>query len=798
MNVARTLFGLLLGKRLARHSGEAVVACRDRIRVRRDDFGVAYVDASNEYDAWFGLGYCHAQDRAGQLETSLRLVRGTLSEVVGRDGLDVDRASRAIGVHHAAKQQLPLFAADVREQLRAYCDGVNAALSGPDAVKSHEHALLRCEPSAWHPEDVIGLGLMMCCLLPSNWDVELARLHVLLADGPEAVAELEPSYRAELPLTSPPGAPAGAAGPFLARDLLALREFLGTSGGSNAWALSARKTKAGRPLLANDPHLPAALPNFGYLARVTCPSFRVAGISIVGIPAFISGHNGRAAWGSTSAQIDNTDLFLEELSPDGLSVREGEHFVPCAVREERIAVRGAPAVTLRVVTTARGPIVARRGEPADSIFAPLPFTPSGRANALSFAATWLGARPTRALLSFHRLESFAQFREWCGSAAGCAYSMIYADASSVGWALAGEVPQRKFGYGSLPMPGWEPQVGWQREVKSGAELPYAENPECGYVCCANNKPVADADGAVFLGHDFLDGYRQQRIATTLASRDDWTLPDTAALQLDVLTLTWGEIKDTLLALTPAEPAAQRALTLLASWDGQLSADSAAASVYELFLAELCERLARAKAPNSWRIVSGKGVMKLIPGTTFNARRASYMARVIREQPAGYFESWPRELAAALAAVIQRLERDFGPEPRRWAWGVLRPLPLQHRFGGKKPLDRVFNPPPLPGYGDGTTVNQAGFEYWKPLRHSTVTAHLRALIEVGNWSASRFVLLGGQSGNPLSPNYDDMIPLWRRGEGVPILWEDDALARHARHELQLLPAKARPAPSGGVA
>ncbi len=102
---------------------------------------------------------------------------------------------------------------------------------------------------------------------------------------------------------------------------------------------------------------------------------------------------------------------------------------------------------------------------------------------------------------------------------------------------------------------------------------------------------------------------------------------------------------------------------------------------------------------------------------------------------------------------------------------------------------------MPGYGDGTTVNQAGFEYWKPLRHSTVTAHLRSVIEVGGWSASRFVLLGGQSGNPLSPHYADMIPLWQRGEGVPIHWEDADAARAALHELRLVPAAAPSAAAG---
>lgn len=796
MNLAARLFGLLLGKRLPRYDGELRVSCKRPLRLRRDQHGVAYVTAETEHDAWFGLGFCHAQDRAAQLEINLRLVRGTLSEVVGRDGLPIDRASRLIGVHQAARGQYALTAADVRAQIEAYCAGLNAALSHPSFPVSHEHRLLGIRPSAWQPEDVIAFGLMMCCLLPSNWDVELARLAILTEDGEDAVAALNPAYRADLPVTSPPGARAGVGPPFLANDLAALRQFIGHSGGSNAWAIDARKTERGLPLLANDPHLPASLPNLGYLAHVACPAFRVAGISIVGTPAFITGHNGHAAWGSTAAQLDNTDLFLEELGPDEVTAREGDRFVPCELREELIPVRGEPPVPLRIVITRRGPVVARRSDPAEGIFDPLPLPRTGRANALSFAATWLAERPTRAILSFHRLRSFSEFRELCAEATGCAYSMVYADPATIGWALAAEVPVRKHGHGSLPMPGYDADSGWEPEVVSGDRLPYAENPSAGFLCCANNRPVPESESTVFLGHDFLDGYRQERIGEVLAGRDDWTLERMAALQQDVLTLTWRETRERLLAVTATSAAAARALDLLRAWNGELSSESSAATVYEHWLAEICERACRSRAPRSFRIATGVGVMKLIPGTTFNARLASFVSSLIRDQPPGFFASWPEELESALETIASRLERELGNDTARWAWGLVRPLPLAHRFGEKKPLDRVFNRGPLPGYGDGTTVNQAGFEYWKPLRHSTVTAHLRAVIEVGDWSAARFVLLGGQSGNPLSPHYDDMIPLWQRGEGVPIRWDEPDVEAATRHVLVLSPtplAAAAPTP-----
>jgi penicillin amidase len=791
VKLSRLAFQALLGRRLTSYEGRHVVGSRRSIQLRRDGFGVAYVDAQDEADAWFGLGFCHGQDRGGQLEVTRRLTRGLLAEVLGPQGLAIDRAVRLIGVHRAASAQLETFDADVRDQLAAYTAGINAAFECEALPRSHEHALLRSAPVAWEPVDVVAFGLLMCCFLPSNWDVELARLIIATRDGEAAVSALDPGWRADFPLTHPPGAAAGPASElFLARDLQALREFLGEAGagGSNAWAVQGHKSATGRALLCNDPHLPAALPNLGYLTRVKCPSFAVAGISIVGIPAFITGHNGHAAWGSTSAQVDNADLFLEELSADGKSYRQGDEWRACEERLEQIPVKGAAPVELRVLATARGAIVARTGDSEASIFEPVPKL--GRGNALSLSATWLARRPTRSLLTFHQVRSFDQFREACAKSAGCAYSLIYADRETIGWVLAAEVPRRRSGFGSLPLAGWLAEVGWDG-IAASDELPWSRNPEAGFVCCANNKPVADGESQVFLGHDFLDGFRQRRIAEELGRVNDWTVERMAALQLDVQSLAFADVRPALLALDDWDERlsrkAKQALELLRAWDGRVSGDSAAASVFELFVGALNRRVCQSKAPNSYLYASGKGVMKLIPGTCFNSRRASFLARLITEQPAGYFAAWHRELEEALAEAITTLRERFGSDPEAWGWGKIRQITLRHRFGDKKPLGEIFNLGPLPGWGDGTTVNQAGIEFWEPLRHPNVTAHLRSVIDIGNWGASRFVLLGGQSGNPLSPHYGDLVPLYLRGEGVPVHWDDEAVHEHAIATTTLLPS-----------
>src|SRR5262249_23546360 len=161
---------------------------------------------------------------------------------------------------------------------------------------------------------------------------------VLRNDGPQAVADLDPIYPPDLPVAAPPGRAAGPSLDRLQEELAAFAAFAPPGGGSNNWAVAASRTAAGRPLLANDPHLDAALPCHWYLAHARCPGWEVAGAPFVGGPNVLAGHNGFAAWGLTAGLVDNTDLFREHLSDDGLSYRQGTEFLPCEVRDEVIAV----------------------------------------------------------------------------------------------------------------------------------------------------------------------------------------------------------------------------------------------------------------------------------------------------------------------------------------------------------------------------------------------------------------------------------------------------------------------------
>jgi penicillin amidase len=780
LNLTRLLMRLFLGRRLPLTQGDLTVpGLRAEVRIHRDRWGIPTIEAANDLDTYFGIGFCHGQDRPFQLEVLKRAVRGTLSELLGPATLAADRLSRRIGFHHAARQQEAVLDADVRAMLDAYARGVSAGVRLGLPRRPHEFVFLSGWPGEWTVPDSLGFVKLISFTLSSNWDAELARLKILTTDGPEALAALDPVYPHWLPLTTPVGQAAGPALDRLAQDVAAFADVVRIGGGSNNWAVSAARTATGRPLLANDPHLDAALPAHWYLAHLRTPDWAVAGATFVGGPNVVAGHNGHAAWGVTAGLIDNTDLFREKIGPGGASVLQGDRYQPCPVREEVIAVRGAATVTERVLVTPRGPIVGPALDAGDE--------------ALSLRAVWLDPLPVRGLLTVHRARSFAEFRRELEHWPATPQNVVYADASgTIGWQMIGTAPRRRKGWGLVPLPGWDADAGWEPRHLPFDPLPHATDPAAGFIATANTKPRPEDGEGPYLGCDWIDGYRLAAIGRALAARTDWDVPRTLALQTDQQSLPWEEMRETVLALPDTRPEARLGLGLLRDWDGRVAAESPAATVFELFVAETAGRVARAKAPHSFEFALGKGLSPLTPKNNFFCfRRTGHLAVLLRTRPAGWFaRPWPDELADALAVVVGRLRAAHGPDPRRWAWGRLRPLVLHHPLGRSRLLARAFNLGPVPCGGDTDTINQAAVLPLAPLAPTDNIASVRAVMDVGAWENSRFVLPGGQSGNPLSAHYEDLFPLWRRGEGVPIAWSADEVKRTTCQTLTLAAPAAR--------
>ena len=775
---ARAALGATLGKRLPIVSGALTVpGLDDAITIHRDRFGIPHIRAKTDHDVFFGLGFCHAQDRAGQLEITLRTVRGTLSEVVGRDGIAVDRLSRRIGFRRAAVTQLPTMRKEVVAQLEAYAEGVNAGFARGSKSKAHELVFFGCPASPWEAADVQAVSVLLCFALAANWDVELLRYEILQRDGAEALLAIDAPYPGDMPSGKSPLRPAspngsGTHGPELLADLEALRAVFPLQGASNAWAVSAAKSATKRPILAADPHLPPDIPVHWYLAHMATPAWRASGACFVGIPGIGIGHNDHAAWGVTAAHADNTDFFIEQIGPDGKSVREGDRFVACEVRRETIKVKGGPDIEEEILITKRGPIVGK--------------ALGGPGGELSMCATWLAARPYTGLFLAHRTKSRAEFHSLFREASTSSVNVIYADKDGgIMWRLGVDVPVRKQGHGTLPQPGFHEGAGWHEVLVPFEAMPFVEDPPEGFVSSANNAPAERGAGDPFFGVDFLDGYRQRVIADALMSRDDWTLEAMQELQRDTRSIPWEQVKDTILAQEVRDADAAVAKNLLLGWDGRMAETSAAASIWAVFAGRMMARLVRAKAPNTAGRALGAGFHEALPHNTMITRRMSHLCRLIREQPAGFLrEGWPSAIERALSDATATLRRACGPDPLDWAWGKARPLRLQHAMGKAIPaLDYALGAGPVPFAGDASTLQQGTLNLVEPLGNPLGTPNLRVAIDVGAWENSRFALMAGQSQNPFSPHHFDQHEAWR-GAGVSIAWTEEAAIATAASTLTL--------------
>ena len=488
---------------------------------------------------------------------------------------------------------------------------------------------------------------------------ELARLKILAEDGPEALRALDHAYPADHPLSVPVATAAGPATDRLADDLAAFASAAPSPGGSNNWAIAGARTASGVPLLANDPHLAARLPAPWYLAHLRCPEWEVAGASFVGGPVFPIAHNGHAAWGITAGMTDQADLFIEEIGDDGASVREGSEMVPCQVVDEAIEVRGGDTVTERVLLTRHGPIIS-------------PFL-DGAPAALSLSAIWLRPMPIRGFLACLRARDFETFRRGFAAWPGPALNVVYADADGhVGYQLVGQLPRRRRGHGTLPLPGWLEDVGWEAELVPFDQMPHLADPEIGFVASANNRPAADGD-APYLGTDWMDGYRMARIVEELAKRHDWDVAGCAALQLDVTSGPWRRVRGMALDCRsrrgwpdggrhPARLgwAGERrlggriGLRAVAGRDGAPRREGQGSSQLAL-RARLWVRRHRAAdhLPLGVGGADGRAAVRAAGG-------------LVRARLAGGGGRW-------LSSAMRQLRNEHGADPAGWGWGRLRTL-----------------------------------------------------------------------------------------------------------------------------
>jgi len=731
------------------------------VEVLRDRWGVPYISAASLDDLWFAQGFVTAGERLFQLDLLLRAASGRLSEVFADRTLADDRFARTIGFHRTGVKLAAGWDGVSRAMHGRFREGCAAWMARMPAPPV-EYSLLDMSPNL-PTDDAAAWAAAFVYLawgLSGNWDKELLRAAIAERLGPDPVHTLLPPLPAD-----PPSILAGALGGLLLDELPRPR-----GEGSNDWVVAGSRSTTGKPLLANDPHLLAVQPGAWIEMHLRAPGYEARGVALTFSPGILLGTTAHHTWGATNVSGDVQDLYLEHLNDDRTAAEHLGSWEPLTVHREEIHVRGtAEPEVVDVRETRHGPIV----ETAVVGRMHTEHIPLGSAE--TYALRWTGfdcgIRPSL-VLDAARARSFEEFRRATWGVECPGQNFVYADVDgTIGYQCTGRFPIRDAGDGTTPVPGWSGGYEWNGWIPSD-ELPWAIDPARGYLVTANNR-IHDDAYPYLIGHDFHMPYRARRVVERLEAVARHDVASMAQIQLDTVSLPARTALPLLLALETRSEEERDAIDLLAGWDGDMSADSVAAGVFNVWSRNIARRALEPRL--------GEELFR-----RFHTDREVFQGEVLPallRDPAGWLDD--DLLRTALVDALAELRERLGPDSSAWRWGALHRLALAHPLGAIPGLGSLFTAADVEYGGDEQTVMQAGFD-GRDGYAVEVIASWRAVYDLADLDRSVGVLPAGVSGNPASPHWNDQSPSWIAGEHHALPFTRPAVQAAAVAALRLLP------------
>lgn len=810
------------------------------VTVYRDPAGIPQIVAGSAGDLFRAEGYVHAQDRFWEMDFRRHVTSGRLAELFGRSQVGTDTFIRTLGWRAVAEAEVALLDPVTLGYYQAYADGVNAYLAGrAGADLSVEYAVLAVQNPGytvepWTPADSVAWLKAMAWDLRSNLDDEIDRAQLAGNLTPAEVAQLHPSYpyaahptivggmpagapvAAAAATTTAPAAPALEAGAEAAlvsslaglhRTLAAVPELLGPAGGeigSNSWVVSGAHTATGKPILANDPHLGPVMPSVWYQVGLRCAAvtaecpFDLAGYSFSGLPGIIIGHNAKIAWGFTNLGPDVADLYLEKVTGD--SYEYDGVATPIQVRNEKISVAGGDPVRITIRSTGHGPIVSGlTGSAFPAIAADYPDAvdlpaagadttgaePSDAGTTYELSLQWTALSPghtATAIFALGAATDWATFRQAASLFDVPSQNLVYADVEgNIGYQAPGLIPIRRAGDGTVPVPGWTSEYGWDGYIPFDA-LPQSLNPASGFIVTANNAPVGP-DYPYLITADWDLGYRATEITARVQALIDAGTPMTPAMMSEIQADTYSPLAARLVpVLQTLKPTTRTraALALFDGWDYRLESDSAAAAYFSIVWRNLLVDLFNTRLPESTRLAGGDRAYSVVIGLLDTPDSPWWKnARVGSASRDGMLER-------ALSQAALEGERLMGSDPSLWRWGKIHTLEITNASFGKSgiaPLEWLFNRGPYELAGGSSVIDAVG---WDATIGYTVNwvPSMRQVVSLADWDDSTWLNLTGNSGHAFHPNYDDQTALWQHQETRPWPFSLAAVRASATDTLRL--------------
>jgi penicillin amidase len=750
------------------------------VEVLYDDYGIPHIYAKNETDAYFALGYVHAQDRLFQMEMLRRAAAGRLSEILGPDLVKIDKLFRTLRLNEFAETQASkFFGADTaafQKSALAYQKGINTFIK--EGKTPLEFTIIGIPKTEFTPKDMyLAIGFMsfgfaeglrvdpVLQQIQSQWGDEY--LKDLAVNSPDNAVRI-PSYKGDIKTQ--------------AELISTINETLATLPipqlvGSNGWAISGTKTKSGKPILSNDTHIGYGQPAVWYEAYLEYPGFNFYGHHLAGIPFGLLGQNNFCGWGITMFENDDTDFYVETTDDQHANqVKRGDQWEAVKVVQETIKVKGEPDIQFEVRTTSHGPIVNGIVQNVSE---------SGNQIALDWQLLHGDNLALQAMYKLNHAATFTEANTAISQISSPGLNMMYGDvAGNIAWWAAAKLPIRK-----------NPNSKFFYDAASGADdyaghyaftqNPQSVNPSNGFVYSANNQP--DTVGGIYYPGYYYPRDRAGRIAKLLSEEKTWTIEASQQVILDVTSTEAVKIAQemsTVLQSRPT-PAIDPLISILSQWDGRMQANDIAPSVYYNMLSQIVFLTMKDEiGDDALHSIASVSLMK-----------NSYVSLLSNDSSVWWDDVRTKDTKESRLDIFTKaaenslalLTKTSGADPSGWTWDKIHTLKHKHPLGVVAVLDGFFSVGPLVVPGGNEVVNNLHFDLdttgYFPVNGGPA---LRKTTDFSDLSQGETASPSGQSGNVMSEFYDDQADMFATGKFRKMLTRREDVEKVLKGKLVIKP------------
>lgn len=683
------------------HSGKQVLSGLSApVQIEWDPRGVPTLKGACFEDLLEAQGFLHGYLRPFQVEMRRRAVSGQLAEIGGPGLLAQDREALEAGYLREAQRDIGSLSAGPRRRLEAYLKGLNSGLEAACRRLPPAFRIAGLRPKPWGIIEALAFGRLFSSDLSDASASEKERLELVLAFGEDegktlwAVAHGEPFPPVPDEVSSLMATVSGKKSELGSKNWMTAADS-DFRNGSNAWAVSPRKTARGAALLAGDPHLGFVdFPGVWFEQRLEWPGGRLAGVSLPGVPGVLIGHNEQLAWSFTVAGFDESDLFLVEVDQPKAPTRykEGGSWLPFKLEKQTVKIRKAAPQELIVRWAGAAVYKGPSGIPGYGL--------------LERSAPREGGT---LLENFNRLMDAHSVSEGVDAVRdyqGCGMNFIAIDRDGhIAQAVVGLYPNRvgKNWDGRFPDI-WRGPGSWQGTVP-GNQMPLIVDPPAGFVASANEAGLSVAppvQGAKKLTGDFADPYRADRIKELLQEDRPFDLDAMAKIQLDTRSGRALLVQEAFRSCRVKGPAAE----ILLDWNGRMEG-AGGSLLFAIFRSELARRMRQStrlgKTGAGGYFQRTEATLNLIAAAKDNV----WIAEQLDDPATAWVEDPCSLLQKSAESALLTLSSRLGADPKNWGYEVFHRL-RPHSLVAVGILDRWMDPRGIGVPGAADSVNALGY------------------------------------------------------------------------------------------